>query len=66
MTDQPNTLLFVLNPSARLAGQLGHQDDMKQFHGTYKEVCDKHDPEYYAKFKKVSPSITEYMVGPTR
>ena len=25
---------------------------MKHFHGTYKEVCDKHDPEYYARFKK--------------
>lgn len=28
------------------------EDDMKHFHGTYKEVCDKHDDEYYAKFKK--------------
>ncbi|EKX45131.1 plastid coproporphyrinogen oxidase [Guillardia theta CCMP2712] len=27
-------------------------DDMKYFHGTYKEVCDKHDPEFYPKFKK--------------
>lgn len=27
-------------------------DDMKHFHGTYKEVCDKHDPEFYPKFKK--------------
>lgn len=27
---------------------------MAHFHGTYKKVCDKHDPEYYAKFKKVS------------
>ncbi|KXZ49992.1 hypothetical protein GPECTOR_18g148 [Gonium pectorale] len=26
--------------------------DMKHFHGTYKEVCDRHDPTYYAKFKK--------------
>ena len=25
---------------------------MKHFHGTYKEVCDRHDPEYYGKFKK--------------
>ena len=25
---------------------------MKHFHGTYKEVCDRHDPEYYPKFKK--------------
>lgn len=29
------------------------QDDMIHFHGTYKKVCDKHDPEYYPKFKKV-------------
>ena len=25
---------------------------MRHFHGTYKNVCDKHDPTYYAKFKK--------------
>jgi len=25
---------------------------MKHFHGLYKEVCDRHDPEFYAKFKK--------------
>jgi coproporphyrinogen III oxidase len=24
---------------------------MKHFHGTYKEVCDRHDPEFYPKFK---------------
>jgi coproporphyrinogen III oxidase len=28
------------------------EDDMKHFHGTYKEVCDRHDPEYYQKFKQ--------------
>mmetsp|Transcript_29599 Transcript_29599/g.70522 ORF Transcript_29599/g.70522 Transcript_29599/m.70522 type:complete len:396 (-) Transcript_29599:258-1445(-) len=28
------------------------EDDMKHFHGTLKNVCDKHDPEYYPKFKK--------------
>ncbi|KAL3935103.1 MAG: hypothetical protein SGARI_003109 [Bacillariaceae sp.] len=28
------------------------EEDMKHFHGTYKDVCDRHDPEYYAKFKK--------------
>jgi len=28
------------------------EDDMKHFHGSLKEVCDKHDPEYYPKFKK--------------
>mmetsp|Transcript_10643 Transcript_10643/g.36091 ORF Transcript_10643/g.36091 Transcript_10643/m.36091 type:complete len:305 (-) Transcript_10643:72-986(-) len=28
------------------------EDDMKLFHGTLKEVCDSHDPEYYPRFKK--------------
>mmetsp|Transcript_1341 Transcript_1341/g.1809 ORF Transcript_1341/g.1809 Transcript_1341/m.1809 type:complete len:423 (-) Transcript_1341:148-1416(-) len=28
-----------------------NEDDMKHFHGTYKEVCDKHDPNYYKDFK---------------
>jgi len=28
-----------------------NEDDMKHFHGTYKKVCDKHDPEYYDEFK---------------
>lgn len=28
------------------------RDDMKHFHGTYKEACDKHDVEFYPKFKK--------------
>jgi len=28
-----------------------NEEDMKQFHGTYKEVCDKHDPTYYPEFK---------------
>lgn len=27
-------------------------DDMKHFHGTYKNACDKHDAEFYPKFKK--------------
>ena len=27
-------------------------DDMKHFHGTYKTACDKHDTEFYLKFKK--------------
>ena len=26
--------------------------DMKHFHGTYKNTCDKHDLEFYPKFKK--------------
>jgi coproporphyrinogen III oxidase len=28
------------------------EEDMKHFHGVYKDVCDRHDPEYYPKFKK--------------
>eukprot|EP00633_Aureoumbra_lagunensis_P001782 CAMPEP_0197287854 /NCGR_PEP_ID=MMETSP0890-20130614/4636_1 /TAXON_ID=44058 ORGANISM="Aureoumbra lagunensis, Strain CCMP1510" /NCGR_SAMPLE_ID=MMETSP0890 /ASSEMBLY_ACC=CAM_ASM_000533 /LENGTH=376 /DNA_ID=CAMNT_0042758047 /DNA_START=65 /DNA_END=1192 /DNA_ORIENTATION=- len=28
------------------------EDDMKHFHGAYKNTCDKHDPEFYPKFKK--------------
>jgi coproporphyrinogen III oxidase len=27
-------------------------EDMKHFHGSYKEVCDKHDPAFYPKFKQ--------------
>ena len=27
------------------------EEDMKHFHGTYKEVCDHHDPEYFKEFK---------------
>ncbi|KAA8497825.1 Oxygen-dependent coproporphyrinogen-III oxidase, chloroplastic [Porphyridium purpureum] len=27
------------------------EDDIKHFHGTYKKVCDKHDPELFPKFK---------------
>jgi len=27
------------------------EEDVKHFHGTYKEVCDRHDPEYFPKFK---------------
>ncbi|PNW86414.1 hypothetical protein CHLRE_02g085450v5 [Chlamydomonas reinhardtii] len=26
-------------------------EDMKHFHGTYKAVCDRHDPAYYEKFR---------------
>lgn len=37
---------------------------MKQFHGTYKKVCDKHDPEYYAKFKKVSTATVKCLLTP--
>eukprot|EP00933_Yihiella_yeosuensis_P038162 TRINITY_DN32114_c0_g1_i1.p1 TRINITY_DN32114_c0_g1~~TRINITY_DN32114_c0_g1_i1.p1 ORF type:complete len:445 (+),score=95.60 TRINITY_DN32114_c0_g1_i1:86-1420(+) len=28
------------------------REDMKHFHGTYKEVCDKYDAEWYPKFKE--------------
>ena len=28
------------------------EDDMKHFHGSYKTACDKHDTEFYPKFKK--------------
>ena len=28
-----------------------NEKDMKHFHGTYKEVCDKHDPKFYPEFK---------------
>ncbi|GBF92224.1 coproporphyrinogen III oxidase [Raphidocelis subcapitata] len=28
------------------------EEDMKHFHGTYKQVCDRHDPAYYPRFKK--------------
>mmetsp|Transcript_21653 Transcript_21653/g.45164 ORF Transcript_21653/g.45164 Transcript_21653/m.45164 type:complete len:384 (+) Transcript_21653:50-1201(+) len=27
-------------------------DDMAHFHGTYKKVCDNHDPSFYPKFKE--------------
>jgi coproporphyrinogen III oxidase len=29
-----------------------NEDDMKHFHGTYKEICDKHDENYYKEFKE--------------
>eukprot|EP01041_Mallomonas_annulata_P000157 gene157-261_t len=32
------------------------EEDMKHFHGTYKTTCDKHDPEFYARFKKQADS----------
>lgn len=28
------------------------EDDVKHFHKTLKEACDKHDKSYYGKFKK--------------
>lgn len=29
-----------------------NEEDMKHFHGTYKQTCDKHDPTFYPTFKK--------------
>ncbi|CAL8471338.1 g10880 [Coccomyxa elongata] len=29
-----------------------NEEDLRHFHGTYKRVCDNHDPSYYPKFKK--------------
>lgn len=29
-----------------------YDEDMKHFHGTYKAVCDRHDPAYYEKFRQ--------------
>lgn len=29
-----------------------YKEDMEHFHGTYKNICDKHDPAYYEKFSK--------------
>lgn len=28
------------------------EEDIRHFHKTYKDACDKHDPEYYPRFKK--------------
>jgi len=28
-----------------------NEKDMKHFHGSYKEICDKHDPKYHEEFK---------------
>eukprot|EP00899_Mesostigma_viride_P026524 jgi/Mesvir1/7056/Mv09172-RA.1 len=28
------------------------EEDVKQFHQVYKDICDKHDPEFYLKYKK--------------
>jgi coproporphyrinogen III oxidase len=28
-----------------------YEEDMKHFHGSYKSVCDRHDPAFYPKFK---------------
>ncbi|CAE7420287.1 CPX [Symbiodinium microadriaticum] len=28
------------------------EEDVQHFHGVYKDICDKHDPQFYDKFKK--------------
>ncbi len=38
-------------------------EDTKAFHNYFKEACDKHDPEYYPKFKK---QCDEYFFLPHR
>lgn len=40
-----------------------NEEDMKHFHGTYKGVCDKHDPAFYPRFKKWAD---DYFVIPHR
>lgn len=40
-----------------------NEEDMKHFHGTYKDVCDKHDPAFYPRFKKWAD---DYFVIPHR
>lgn len=37
---------------ADLNAPLPNADDTKAFHKAFQECCDKHDPDYYAKFKK--------------
>jgi coproporphyrinogen III oxidase len=40
-----------------------NEEDMKHFHGSYKEACDQHDVEFYPKFKKWAD---DYFVIPHR
>jgi len=37
---------------ADLNAPLPNIEDTKKFHTAFKECCDRHDPDYYAKFKK--------------
>ena len=41
-----------------------YDEDMKHFHGTYKKVCDNHDPEWYPRFQKWygPPSLTQRRI----
>eukprot|EP00892_Ulva_mutabilis_P011123 jgi/Ulvmu1/8383/UM042_0090.1 len=40
-----------------------YDEDMKHFHGSYKQVCDNHDPEWYPRFRKWAD---DYFVIPHR
>ncbi|KAL4420308.1 hypothetical protein ABPG77_001398 [Micractinium sp. CCAP 211/92] len=40
-----------------------NEEDMKHFHGTYKAVCDRHDPAWYDKFKL---NCDDYFMIPHR
>lgn len=41
-----------------------YEEDMKHFHGSYKAVCDAHDPEYYQKFRKwCAPCLGRVLVA---
>merc|ERR1719311_1102268 len=35
------------------------EEDMAHFHGTYKKICDSHDPEYYAISKECVNAVTD-------
>lgn len=37
---------------ADLNAPIPNADDTKAFHAAFQQCCDKHDPDYYAKFKK--------------
>ena len=40
-----------------------YEEDARHFHAVWREVCDRHDPEYYPRFKK---SCDEYFYLPHR
>lgn len=35
-----------------------YNEDMKHFHGSYKKVCDEHDPAFYPKFRQWCAAIS--------
>jgi coproporphyrinogen III oxidase len=49
--DARNIVLFFVGGYFFPAPCYVDEDDMKHFHGTYKEICDKHDPNYHQEFK---------------